>query len=420
MPDHTPPPRPRERLAEVSARAAGAMHAHPRRSAAIGCAAEIAVFAPFAFVDPDEAVGTRGFLATVIALAVALGAGPGPGALVALTGGLANAVVPEIRHDAPISVLAFAPLLVGAAVLAGVVAENLRLGAAQALEAEADARAALDQLIESNPAIYAGGGLDETQAAICTAACEALGCTEAQLLRQDEPAPVLLARVSPDGQATPPPPTAVVPGRSASMAVTSDGLWLLQPIELVEEADYLLALRWPEGQEGRATRAVGVARRLADQAAVAVQQARRREAQDDAAALHARLEAGLLAMPSIRQSSFRVITRYEAGEARLLLGGDFYDAVDLPDGTLAVMVGDVSGHGPDAAALGANLRAGWRALTLAGSPADATVRALGEVVDRERDLAGVLRDPLLWLDRSGARSVRVCRRGSSRAAAAGG
>jgi hypothetical protein len=57
---------------------------------------------------------------------------------------------------------------------------------------------------------------------------------------------------------------------------------------------------------------------------------------------------------------------YRASERRMLLGGDFIDAVHTPDGGLAVLVGDVCGHGPRAAALGASLRAGWRTLASAG------------------------------------------------------
>jgi hypothetical protein len=57
---------------------------------------------------------------------------------------------------------------------------------------------------------------------------------------------------------------------------------------------------------------------------------------------------------------------YRASERRMLLGGDFIDAVHTPDGGLAIMVGDVCGHGPRAAALGASLRAGWRTLASAG------------------------------------------------------
>jgi hypothetical protein len=57
-----------------------------------------------------------------------------------------------------------------------------------------------------------------------------------------------------------------------------------------------------------------------------------------------------------------VQTRYVPGEERLLLGGDFLDALSLPDGSLGFIVGDVCGHGADAAALGAALRAGWRTI----------------------------------------------------------
>lgn len=57
-----------------------------------------------------------------------------------------------------------------------------------------------------------------------------------------------------------------------------------------------------------------------------------------------------------------VQTRYVPGEERLMLGGDFFDALNLPDGSLGFIVGDVCGHGPDAAALGAALRAGWKTI----------------------------------------------------------
>jgi serine phosphatase RsbU (regulator of sigma subunit) len=51
---------------------------------------------------------------------------------------------------------------------------------------------------------------------------------------------------------------------------------------------------------------------------------------------------------------------------------------ELSDGTLALAIGDVSGHGPDAAALGATLRASWRALALTGmAPLDLVQRLDG-------------------------------------------
>ena len=62
-------------------------------------------------------------------------------------------------------------------------------------------------------------------------------------------------------------------------------------------------------------------------------------------------------------------THYRPGRRRALLGGDFYDAVQVRDGRVHAVVGDVSGHGPDEAALGVGLRIAWRALVLAGVPA---------------------------------------------------
>jgi serine phosphatase RsbU (regulator of sigma subunit) len=49
-----------------------------------------------------------------------------------------------------------------------------------------------------------------------------------------------------------------------------------------------------------------------------------------------------------------------------------------------MLIGDVSGHGVDEAALGVELRAAWRALTLAGVPDDALLAALERVLITER------------------------------------
>lgn len=40
---------------------------------------------------------------------------------------------------------------------------------------------------------------------------------------------------------------------------------------------------------------------------------------------------------------------YEAAEAQTLIGGDWYDAFNLPDGRIGISIGDVTGHGADAA-----------------------------------------------------------------------
>ncbi|MGW5397660.1 PP2C family protein-serine/threonine phosphatase [Streptomyces sp. NPDC003952] len=81
---------------------------------------------------------------------------------------------------------------------------------------------------------------------------------------------------------------------------------------------------------------------------------------------NARLERGLLPQPILGTSAISVTTRYLPGAKSALLGGDFLDVVEEGDGLLHAVVGDVSGHGPDAAALGVCLRIAWRSLVLGG------------------------------------------------------
>ncbi|AWZ05095.1 MULTISPECIES: PP2C family protein-serine/threonine phosphatase [unclassified Streptomyces] len=99
---------------------------------------------------------------------------------------------------------------------------------------------------------------------------------------------------------------------------------------------------------------------------------------------NARLERGLLPHPLLEGSDLRFAARYRPGRSRALLGGDFYDTVRTPDGTVHAMIGDVCGHGPDEAALGVELRIAWRALTLAGLCGDDLLATLQQVLEVER------------------------------------
>lgn len=87
----------------------------------------------------------------------------------------------------------------------------------------------------------------------------------------------------------------------------------------------------------------------------------------------------LLAGSAVRARSF-----YRSGRRRSLLGGDFFDAVLGPDGTVHAIIGDVCGHGPDEAALGALLRVSWRALVLAGVDEPQVLPKLQQVLVSER------------------------------------
>ncbi|WP_129294860.1 PP2C family protein-serine/threonine phosphatase [Streptomyces lydicus] len=99
---------------------------------------------------------------------------------------------------------------------------------------------------------------------------------------------------------------------------------------------------------------------------------------------NARLERGLLPTPLLDGSNLRFAACYRPGRSRALLGGDFYDTVRTPDGTVHAMIGDVCGHGPDEAALGVELRIAWRALTFAGLSGDELLATLQKVLEHER------------------------------------
>ncbi len=122
-----------------------------------------------------------------------------------------------------------------------------------------------------------------------------------------------------------------------------------------------------------------------------------RRAQGEVAALHARLQSALLP-PSTASRGSRVVATYRAGDRRLLLGGDFIDHVTRPDGSVAAIVGDVSGHGPAAAGLGAQLRTAWRTLHYASTAPDEVLPILNEMVEDQADDAGVFATVLcVWV-----------------------
>lgn len=55
---------------------------------------------------------------------------------------------------------------------------------------------------------------------------------------------------------------------------------------------------------------------------------------------------------------------YKPSSENMLVGGDWYDAFMLPNGTVAFSVGDVTGHGVEAAVLMSKLRQSFRAITI--------------------------------------------------------
>lgn len=104
------------------------------------------------------------------------------------------------------------------------------------------------------------------------------------------------------------------------------------------------------------------------------------------AAEQSRLERGLLPTPLLRTKVLSCTTYYQPGRDDAVLGGDFFDVIETSEGRLRAVIGDVMGHGPDEAALGVHLRVAWRTLLLAGTPDDAILPALAELLDAEQDV----------------------------------
>lgn len=103
-----------------------------------------------------------------------------------------------------------------------------------------------------------------------------------------------------------------------------------------------------------------------------------------------RLARGLQPTPLLLENpGVDIVAQYRPRHHNATLGGDFYDFVQTPDRTVHIMVGDVAGHGPDAAALGVALRIGWRALTFAGLRGNERMRQLERILLAESPATGI-------------------------------
>ncbi|HKP91564.1 MAG TPA: GAF domain-containing SpoIIE family protein phosphatase [Thermoleophilaceae bacterium] len=111
---------------------------------------------------------------------------------------------------------------------------------------------------------------------------------------------------------------------------------------------------------------------VADRAALAITHARLYEREHGIAET---LQRSLLPRSLPRVPGAVVAARYLPARAEAQVGGDWYDVVPLTGGGLALTIGDVSGHGVEAASLMGSLRDGLRAAALEGeSVARATER----------------------------------------------
>jgi serine phosphatase RsbU (regulator of sigma subunit) len=96
------------------------------------------------------------------------------------------------------------------------------------------------------------------------------------------------------------------------------------------------------------------------------------------------LQRALLPEVPVDLPGLEVAVRYRPAVSQDLVGGDWYDAFDRPDGATVLVIGDVAGHGVEAAAAMAQLRSAVR--TLAYDSPDGPAGTLDRV---DRVLAGL-------------------------------
>jgi serine phosphatase RsbU (regulator of sigma subunit) len=111
---------------------------------------------------------------------------------------------------------------------------------------------------------------------------------------------------------------------------------------------------------------------MADLCAQAIERARLYESERRIAN---RLQRALLPEDVVRDPNVEITAHYQSGTERMEIGGDWYDTFSLPDGRIGIAVGDVVGHGIEAAAAMGRLRSAFVAYALeSASPADVLSR----------------------------------------------
>ena len=378
-----------------------------------GCAAQVALFYAVGLLgETSRYLGIPGAAAALFGVVAAVAAGPVIGAAVALVGGIAFVVfVAEFGGFVePVAIIIAIVLWTLAAVVTGLAARAVRHRAAireallsEALAESETSKAAVESILALTPSFHRFERYEDMIQAICSVAQETFTSRSASLYRHADGRLTLLAR-QPANPLFPPGwqiEVGSIPGLAEDLASgvprfvpdTSKEMWpqdgadlaqalglrsvLRVPILIAPQSAYVLVIGWENVRDTLDPAHLALSQRFADQAAVALEHA-------EAETLHRRLEQSLLSLSRDPHPWLDIDIRYRSGERRLGLGGDFVDYVVQGDQTVDFVIGDVSGHGPDAAALGTTLRSGWRALADAETPPRQALDALNKVLFSER------------------------------------
>ncbi|WP_143022376.1 SpoIIE family protein phosphatase [Nonomuraea maritima] len=130
-----------------------------------------------------------------------------------------------------------------------------------------------------------------------------------------------------------------------------------------------------------------IAEELVARAAMSIDNARRYTREHTAALA---LQRHLLPRNVSGGDALEVAAGYRPSDIHAGVGGDWYDAIPLPSGHVALVVGDVTGHGIHAAATMGRLRTVVRTLAYLGIPPDELLTHLDRLVARMSEEGAVV------------------------------
>ncbi|MGW7659016.1 SpoIIE family protein phosphatase [Streptomyces sp. NPDC054756] len=131
---------------------------------------------------------------------------------------------------------------------------------------------------------------------------------------------------------------------------------------------------------------LSLAEDLVSRAAVCIDNARRYSRERDAALV---LQRSLLPHHLPEQDALEVSACYRPADELTGLGGDWYDVIPLSGARVALVVGEATGHGIDAAAAMGRLRTAVRTLAALDLPPDEVLAHLDDLVARSAREEGV-------------------------------
>lgn len=212
---------------------------------------------------------------------------------------------------------------------------------------------------------------------------------------------------------------AFAPEMSSVLTTTGCRAWAALPLQSGRRVLGSLTVGWREAQVFGAED-VGLIGALAAQCAQALDRIQTRldedEANDRVRRLAETLQRSLLTDPP-QPDHLQIAVRYLPAAEQAQVGGDWYDAFIVADGSTTLVIGDVAGHDRDAAAAMAQVRNVLRGVAHAvGEPPAAVLGALDRAM---RDLdVGVLATAVLATieqteaeERCGVRTLRWCNAG---------